>query len=301
MLSQDLRWLILCIALRKDKLLGWTSRSVLKYADPRIVDPLLLEAQLREGPLVVHPTTKASGDLVARYIRGEHNAVWNELRSYEALAGDLLEQARAVANETMKRVARNADLLSERLYVSGWMPLYGELRTRPRAEDRAVMHRIEEVSGAPLPVSLRAFWEIVGGINFIWDYDRGDAPELGVDLPMVKMDPLCVDPPEVVTHLFEQWEEERSGVNPEFCNPYNLDLAPDYYHKANFSGGGPYGIELPFLGADPLFEEEAHKLPFVDYLRLCFRWGGFSRLESHADRPDVYEFLKRMTNDLEQF
>jgi hypothetical protein len=28
-----------------------------------------------------------------------------------------------------------------------------------------------------------------------------------------------------------------------------------------------------------VLEHEEHALPFVDYLRLCFRWGGFPRLE----------------------
>ena len=201
----------------------------------------------------------------------------------------------------MRRVARGADVLAERLAALGWVPLYGELRTRPRTEDREVMRRIEETTGAPLPVSLRAFWEVVGGINFVWDYERGDAPDLGVDLPMDDMDPLWVDAPEEVTRLFEEWADRRSGVDPELAGPFNLDLAPDYLHKANTSGGAPYRFELPFLGADPVFVNEAHELPFVDYLRLCFRWACFPRLELHADRPDVREFLLVMCNGLERF
>lgn len=300
-LRQDPRWVRLCLALRHDKQLGHTARTVLRYADPDLVGPALEEAQAREGSRVVRPATKPTGDLVARYLRGEHNHVWNELRSHEALGGDLLEEAHAVANETMARVARNADLVGERLAASGWRPLYSSLRTRPRAEDRDVMRRIEQITGAPLPVSLLAFWEAVGGINFIWDYESGDPPDLGVVLPMVEMDPLCVDAPGVVTHMFEEWEEQRSGINPELADPFNLDLAPDYLHKANISGGGPYGIELPFLGADPVFANEAHELPFVDYLRLCFHCAGFPRLERYVDRPDVREFLGVMGEGLEPF
>jgi hypothetical protein len=300
-LRQDARWVGQCVALRHDKELGHTARTVLRYADPDLVGPALEEAKAREGPRVVRPVTRAVGDLLARYLRGEHVPVWNELRSHEALGGDLLAEARAVGKETMSRVAYNADVLAQRLATSGWVPLYGELRTGPRTEDQEVMRRIEEVTGAPLPISLRTFWEVVGGINFVWDYNSGDAPDLGVDLPIVEMDPLCVDPPEVVTHLFEQWEYERSGVDPELTDPFNLDLAPDYLHKANISGGGPYGIELPFLGADPVFANEAHELPFVDYLRLYFRWAGFPRLERHADRPDVREFLEVMGKGLEPF
>jgi hypothetical protein len=126
------------------------------------------------------------------------------------------------------------------------------------------MRRIEGITGAALPISLRAFWEAVGGINFVWDYESGKAPDLGVDLPMDEMDPLCVDAPEVETHVFEEWEEQRSGIDPELADPLNLDLAPDYLHKVNISGGGPYGIELPFLGVDPVFANEALELPFVD-------------------------------------
>jgi hypothetical protein len=300
-LGQDMRWVRMCVVLRHDKLLGHTARTVLRYADPELVGPALDEAQGREESPVVRRATRATGDLVACYLRGEHDAVWNELRSHDALGGELLEQAWAVAKETMKRVARNADILSERLSALGWQPLYGELRTRPRTEDRKVMGRIEKVTGAPLPVSIRAFWEVVGGINFVWDYESGDNPELGVDLPMDQMDPLCVDPPQNLAHLFKEWEEQRSGVNPEFADPFNLDLAPDYLHKANISGGGPYGIELPFLGADPVFAQEAHEFPFVDYLRLCFRWAGFPLLERGADRADVRKFLDVMTKDLEPF
>lgn len=300
-LRQDPRWVRLCVALRHDKQLGHTARTVLRYADPDLVGPALEEARTQEGPRVVRPATRAAGDLLARYLRGEHGPVWNELRAHAALGGDLLKEARAVAQETMRRVARNADELAERLAALGWRPLYGELRTRPRAEDRELMRQVEEATGAPLPVSLRAFWGVVGGINFVWDYESGDAPDLGVDLPIDEMDPLCVDPPEAVPHLLEEWEEQRSGIDPELADPFNLDLAPDYLHKANISGGGPYGIELPFLGADPVFANEEHELPFVDYLRLCFRWAGFPRLERHADRSDVREFLKGMTRGLEPF
>ena len=300
-LRQDQRWVRLCIAHRHDKQLGHTARTVLRYADPELVRPALEEAKAREGPRVVRPATKAAGDLVARYLRGEHGPVWNELRSHEALAGDLLEEARAVAKETMSRVSHCADTLAKRLAALRWVPLYGELRTRPRVEDPEVMRRIEEITGALLPVSLRAFWEVVGGINFVWDYERGDAPALGVDLPMDAMDPLCVNPPELVTHLLEEWEEQKAGVDAELTDPFSLDLAPDYLHKVETSGGAPYGIELPFLGADPVFANEAHELPFVDYLRLCFRWAGFPRLERHADRPDVREFLKVMSKGLEPF
>ena len=67
------------------------------------------------------------------------------------------------------------------------------------------------------------------------------------------------------------------------------------------SGGTPYGVEPPFFGADPLFANEAHKLSFVDYLRLGFRWAGFPGLEAHGEREDVRRFVAAFGQGLEPF
>ena len=164
------------------------------------------------------------------------------------------------------------------------------------------MDDLERFTSAPLPPTLRAFWEEIGGVDFVWNYQNDQpAPDLGPDLPMVEMDPLYVAPPGEVTFLLAEWEERRSMVDPELDDPCNLDLAPDYLHKANFSGGAPYGIELPYLGADPVFVGEEHRLPFVDYMRFAFRWGGFPRLERHEHSADVRKFVADMTRDMEPF
>ncbi len=300
--QQDKRWLELCVNLRRDKLLGSTARQVLRYANAQSVKQSLQEAKTRESPFVIHATTKGSGDLLTRYRQGQCEGVWRELRAHECIGGDLLKEAEEVATETMKRVAFNADLVAKRLADHGWKPLYGSLRTTPRDEDSNVIKQIEEITGAPLPISFRAFWKIVGGINFVWNYDSDEKlPSLGVDLPMDGLDPICINCAEDVTWLFEEWEYQRSNIDPELWDPVSLDLAPDYLHKANISGGAAYAIELPFYGADPIFENEEHNLPFVDYLRLCFRWGGFPRLERHAERSDVQHFLDKMTRDFEAF
>lgn len=242
-----------------------------------------------------------SGDLVSRYRRGEHTAVWQALRAHGSLTGDLRAEALAVARETMQRVARGADLLAGRLSARGWQAYSGCLRTSPMAADASIVSAIEKVTAAPLPPSMRVFWEVVGGIDFVWNYQRGTtAPDLGVGLAMAEMDPLAVDPPAAATELFEMWDERRRGGELDVAR-FNLDLAADYLHKADISGGRPYGIELPFVGADPMFVNEEHGLAFVDYLRLCFRWAGFPRLERYAERADVVAFVGEMTKDVEPF
>ena len=107
--------------------------------------------------------------------------------------------------------------------------------------------------------------------------------------------------PEVVPYLLREWEARRSPLDPDLNDPCTLELAPDHNHKANVSGGSSYGIELPYLGADPIFVNEEHGLPFVDYLRLSFNAAGFPRLERHQQRKDVRSFVAWMTRDLEPF
>ncbi len=120
-------------------------------------------------------------------------------------------------------------------------------------------------------------------------------------LALVELDPLHVCPPAHTSYLLDEWRERRSEVDPDLDDPWNLDLAPDCLHKANISGGAPYGIELPYLGADPVFANEKHSLPFVDYFRLAFRWGGFPGLEEHVHDVRVREFVDEMANGIEPF
>ncbi|MGZ5919882.1 MAG: hypothetical protein ACXWJV_08800, partial [Hyphomicrobium sp.] len=188
--AADPRWMELCVSLRRDPHLGWEARDVLRLVEPETVRTELARARLREGPRRVHRCSAASGDLLTRYRAGEHTAVWTELRAHEAIDGDCRAEALAVATETMTRVARCTDLLAERLTRRGWTALFGSFHCLPIPGDTAIVHDIEQFTGAPLPPSLLAFWKTVGGIDFIWNYENEKpAPDLGPDLPMVEMDP----------------------------------------------------------------------------------------------------------------
>jgi hypothetical protein len=241
-------------------------------------------------------------DLLARYKSGDFVSVWREIGSHADMAGDFLAEARDVADETMKRVARNADLVAERLAAAGWRALHGDLRSNPDATDIVIIEQIEVFTGAPLPLSLRSFWRVVGGIDWVWNYRlESPLPDLGVDLPIDEMDPLCIDAAKSVGYLLGEWEEQKQQPDSDGIRLFNLDLAPDYLHKANISGGAPYGICLPCIQADPLFADERHNLTFTDYLRLCFRWAGFPGFEDHADRRDVQRFVATFGAGLEPF
>jgi len=223
-----------------------------------------------------------------RYRNGEYAQVWSELLALGAAVHEEqhFSQAQAVAAETMGRVGRNCERLVERLesqgYVFGTYP-DGSKRyystdplTPPSEEFLSFMEELEAEAG-PLPLSLTAFWQVVGAVDFVGmhpDWEDG-------------LDPLVVDPPEgALAQLYD--DEEVFAA-----------LAPDDLHKDNVSGGNPYGARLPDPCADFLFMYESHNLHFVPYLRLAIlHWGGFPGLDGSGMQ---FEPLESLTTDLEPF
>ncbi len=297
LLKIDSRWLDLCARLRRDHALGGAARDILNLCAIDDTNEALKKARTLEAtrPAPAPPRTHRDGTLLSRYSAGGFEAVWNEIRSPERIDGDFREEVMEVAEATMYRVRDNAKLITERLQERGWIALLADdsdLRTVPSSNDAAVFERIVEIAKCPIPPTLLAFWKIVGGINWVWDHRTAEpAPNLGVDLQLEEMDPLCIDPPAVTIYRFEGWTEQKNRHDPDLVDPFAIELAPDHYHKAGYSGGMPYTILLPFSGADPILDYEKHALPFIDYLRLCFRWAGFPGLEDHADRSDVRRFV----------
>jgi hypothetical protein len=118
---------------------------------------------------------------------------------------------------------------------------------------------------------------------------------------LAEADPLWVDSPETALGCLGEWQEQRAEQHPEVVGRLTVDLAPDQLHKANISGGPPYGITVPSAAADAVLENEAHGLPFVAYLRWCFRWGGFPLLEQLPLDPRGQAFLDELRRNLEPF
>jgi hypothetical protein len=303
-LRADHRWIDLCVRLRHDEILGWHARNVLRYLEPEFFEPALAAAVRKEGPRVTRPRTHAFRDLVARYRAGEHVQVWQTLCSLGPIAGDLRQEADAVAHETMKRVAHNLDLLASRFYARGWVALTGMLRTSPKPDDGRICAEIERITKSPIPPSLSAFWHVVGGVDLVWDYNTEKRPPVllpGITLDLDVLDPLFIAAPADVEYLFGEWEHAVEKTHPELLDPFSIDLAPDYLHKANISGGAAYAIELPHFGADPVLQNERHRLPLVGYLRHCLRWAGFAMLERHAGDNGVAHLVATLTEGFEPF
>jgi hypothetical protein len=247
--------------------------SIFRMALP--LDPVLRLEQLR---------AHAGGKLpfYDRYQAGAHREVWRELISL----GDRVREDRhaadalAVAYETMGRVRENVRTLVERLTALGYR--FGMSGTRhetarahtpPPPDIHTQIVSFERAYGV-LPLSLRAFYEVVGDVNLI-----GSHPTLAPADGPVATDPL------VVYALDEgavECDEDDDGEGRSSA----ITIAPDDLHKANTSGGAPYEMAIPDLRADGELLNERHHLFFVDYLRSCFRFGGFPGYDGAAKVPE---------------
>jgi hypothetical protein len=142
-----------------------------------------------------------------------------------------------------------------------------------------LIRRMEKRTGA-LPLSIRAFYEIVGAVDF-----NGVHPSLTPPEASTCPDPLIVYGPDDVLAELDGWQDED--------RPSQIAVAPDDLHKAGASGGDGYAIAVPDARADGELLNERHNLFFVDYLRLCFDWGGFPGYEGlDRDIPPEIEGLR---------
>ncbi len=64
------------------------------------------------------------------------------------------------------------------------------------------------------------------------------------------------------------------------------DLGPHATLKYGMSSGSQYSIEMPYLSTDAPRLSQWHETTFVNYLRICFRWGGFPGWERIETRPE---------------
>jgi hypothetical protein len=272
-------------------------------------------SSLAHDPDLARPTGRGSSRLTyfERYKNGQCVAVWNELTALGETVRDsaIFGDAVSVAHLTMERVATNIDRLVERLASHGYefgvypdgtrFPIESAALAKPDAEFRALIAELEHLAGA-IPLSLRAFWDVVGSVSLI-GRARNDWPEYG--------DPLCVEGPAAGLADFHDWYADLDMGEPATEEAFLCPIAPDVLHKDNVSGGPPYSVKLPDRGADAMVCDEWHNVCFIPYLRIAILdWGGFPGL-SHANPQDRWrskgkafvppEWLPELTHDLMTF
>jgi hypothetical protein len=291
--------------------------------------------------------------------------VWAELLALgdRIQEPQLYAEAVSVAQETMSRARANIQLLVPRLTTLGYRFAHPDQVFVPTdVEFRSWVAEIERRAG-PLPLSLRAWCDVVGEVNFMGSHPKlstyyqspggeelaqgylamfarhgGSAVAPGAALPQasalskrllmeviermqtgqprspdleagvrasreflqplqrpaamagpdVESDPLVVEPyfGDLEDALDEGEDHEEAGdAGVEDDGPYAAWIAPDATHKTHQSGGSPYCIRFPDPAVDALLEGEEDYGTFVEYLRTCFRWGGFPGLRASAKPP----------------
>jgi hypothetical protein len=184
----------------------------------------------------------------------------------------------------MWRVRANGARIKERLADAGyrfWVPNSAFV---PPSEDTSALIREFEEKRGPIPLSLRAFYEIVGSLDFRQSPKqivhhrhprRSTASEIEV---LGEEDPLYVAPIAELIREAEKWPRQF-----RFC------FAPDEFHKASCSGGENYHVALPNPAADFLIDGMYEIVEtFVEYLRASFANGGFrGRVETLPDNDQA--------------
>jgi hypothetical protein len=234
-----------------------------------------------------------------RYLRGERERVWEELLTLGSAINQepLWGEASAVAKETMLRVRANVERITARLYAIGYaFGVYPDGRTKvfgytqpfhPPAETiEQEICDLEQLHGVgKLPLSLKYFWQFVGDVDWMGYHPHWPAFS----------DPLVVYPIAAARSEYEDWRFTISeGLEDE--GEFGVPIAPDALHKDNVSGGPPYMIMVPNSAIDAIVLYEKHQTTFVNYLRICFAYGGFPGVQwSNIEIPRA---LAALSHDL---
>ncbi|MGX7824820.1 hypothetical protein ACTG9Q_06980 [Actinokineospora sp. 24-640] len=217
-----------------------------------------------------------------RYLRGDREAVWAELRALGPVPDALVEDAAAVADETMIRVAQHVARIAAALPELGWVSADRLVSPHepPTSADDALVDTLTQKIG-PLPLSLDACLRRVGEVWLAGDcavldltYHRQPAPRTRPPSPEFP-DPLCLGN---AYSLAYEWEHHDGPGG------FAFPLAPDELGKANLDGGD-HTIALPSDLADPPLRGVAGKpdTTLVEYLRESITWGGFAGWSLHPD------------------
>lgn len=222
-----------------------------------------------------------------RYQSGLYQEVYDELLAMQECVYEphIYEEALSVMRAMMKRVRSNIEQIIARLEILGYQFRKGGFWENyssgkkvsleqeypafqlPTPETLRQVALLEQLAG-PLPLSLKCWYEEVGCVNLVGLFPA-EKRESGP-----RLDPLWVDSVEIaleqVTGLLKRdaWKQESL-----------LLLAPDCYHKYGSSGADSYNMLLPCKAVDAPFLDEPHHTTFINYLRICFQWGGLPGLE----------------------
>lgn len=224
----------------------------------------------------LHPLPKAPRWL-KRYEAGEHEAVWAEIVALEDSAQDaaVVEEASAVARAMMRRVKANLEgilaVLAKRKYKLAAKTAKKALAP-PDAKLAQQTKALEAIVGAPLPLSLRAFWEIVGSVDLTEHEAASSSEGLGAH------DPLLVAAPKLVLSLVKDRADHEKRLPAALREPIRdlvVGLDPQTKADEDAPNDAPYTLTIVGSRADAVLRQGDRETTFVAYLREAIAAGGF--------------------------
>ncbi|MFI5137438.1 MAG: hypothetical protein ACHQIM_06395 [Sphingobacteriales bacterium] len=242
-----------------------------------------------------------------RYINGEDGrSVYADIYNLkqEAFSDEHFWDIQNVLTETFTRVAFNLEIIFSELKNINYV-FKTEFRfnferplLRPLPDTDELLVKLDDAISdfGQIPLSLKLFYKIVGSCNFAWDYDN--QPEMFWEYA----DPIQITSlDDLVSYVSDDdWKEYLSEALTDNYTPHpNIELAADYYHKDNVSGGPPYSIQItkePSI--DSLFLNEPNKTTFINYLRVCMENCGFSRITEPEYKNDYKAFFEKVKPQL---
>lgn len=221
--------------------------------------------------------------LLERYRAGDRERVWHELRQWGDRVHDpaRAEDAQAVCDEMAARARRNVEMLIDRLVAQGYRFHTNDDEQAPVIPLRPPTAKAGSLAGwlndrfGPLPMTVSSWLRLVGDVWLVGTHpawqDSAEADPLVVELEYSGY-------PDASARAFYEGEyeawQEWSGEDPAAAGGFILPVAPDRLHKANTSGGPPYGFRVPDGCAEGIFVGDV-AVPFVAHLNRVFASGGF--------------------------
>ncbi len=216
-----------------------------------------------------------------RYLAGEHEGIWAELLALGERVREepVYSDALAVARETMRRVRHNIEMLVPRLEQVGYRFGYEWLEedeldfadhqppvfAPPKPDVQERVTELETLAGV-LPLSLQAWYETVGAVNFVGmepEHWRQLAPvDTARDAFLAFLDSHPHASAEEVQQYLREHpaltassEEEQVGLDPLQVFPIedHLEMAFDARTRINTAPGESSG-----WGAEDVLAEEEH-------------------------------------------
>jgi len=231
-----------------------------------------------------------------RYRTGEREQVWWELRQLGAAvrSPEIVDSARAVCDEMALRARSNIESIINRLTDQGFQFHSNDEERSPvlpfQSPTPAETIAVLEANWGPIPLTVSSWMRLVGDVWLVGTHP--DWPESD------QADPLVIELAgsryagvSIVDYWdseYESWRE-MSEYDSELAG-FVMPVAPDRLHKANVSGGSPYGFRLPDSCADGVFMAESSS-SFVSYLNDAFSNGGFPARTSGVNQSRVKRSL----------